>query len=129
MRNISVKKRRPDSFGYNVPQLARRLQHKTPYELWCWMLWGFAKSISYGNNHWDNEEGRNVGSHTSENEQEETTGARTKRLQRLDLTVDTGMKTDKNGWLTIQQHPSVKIDGLYVCRDVIDPHIQIKTTA
>ena len=132
MRNISVKKRRPDSFGYNVPQLARRLKHKTPYELWCWMLWGYAKSISYGNdnssNHGDNEDGRNVEGHTNETEPEETT-VRTKRLQRLDLTVDTGMKTDKNGWLTMQQYSSVMIDALYVCRDVIDPHIQIKTKA
>ena len=69
MRNVAHKKRKPGSFG--VPQKARRLKVLTPYELWCWHLWGYANS-----------------SHSSHS-------------RRLDLMHDTCMKTDKNAWLTV----------------------------
>lgn len=71
MRPVAKSKQKPGSFGYSVPQQARRLKVVTPYELWCWMLWGYAVAPpSCGN-------------------------------RRLDLTCDPCMKSDKNAWLTV----------------------------
>ena len=72
MRPVSRSKQKPGSFGYDVPRQARRLKVVTPYELWCWMLWGYA-----------------------------TTAPTTRTSRRLDLTCDPCMKSDKNAWLTV----------------------------
>lgn len=72
MRLVAPKKRHPGSFGYNVPQVARQLKVVTPYDLWCWMLWGYACSSPNNNSR-----------------------------RRVDLTADPLMRTDKNKWLVV----------------------------
>lgn len=91
MRSVKVKKRKPGSFGYNVPKMSRQLKVVSPYELWCWMLWGHA-NVSPADTH-----------------------------RRLDLTHDLGMKTDKNAWLTVVDTKATSDESasLY-CRATID---------
>lgn len=73
MRQVAPRKHRPGSFGYDAPRKARQLKVVTPYELWCWLLWGYASSAS----------------------------SLSKGEERLDLSRDPLMKTDKNIWLTV----------------------------
>lgn len=83
VRPVKPIKRPLGSFGYDISNQARKFNGQVSvYQLWCWMLWGYAQS-----------------------EQQRRGEERTR--QRIDLTCEPIMKTDKNVWLTVinEQEP------------------------
>jgi Methyltransferase domain len=88
IRSVHVNKRRPGSFGYDTAQRARKFQTTTTttapvvtvYQLWCWMLWGYAQETAA-----------------------KAAAASTHGHHRhyINLTPEPLMKTDKNMWLTV----------------------------
>jgi hypothetical protein len=79
VENVRLVKRRTGSFGYDTPRKARHFHGiVSVYQLWCWMLWGYAQS----------------------QEQQQQGGDEPMR-NRIDLTCEPIMKTDKNIWLTV----------------------------
>ena len=79
-------------FGWDAKEKARRLKVVSPYQMWCWMLWGYAASSYCAPCR--EEPGETAGIVTS------SSGGRDNR-RRLDLHADTDMKTDKNIWITV----------------------------
>jgi hypothetical protein len=101
VRNVAMNKRRLGSFGYNTPSKARNFNGMVSvYQLWCWMLWGYAHQLSSSlSSQSQQREGEEEPSSSHQREEP-------RRRYRIDLTSEPLMKTDKNVWLTVIRNNS-----------------------
>lgn len=88
------KKGHSKMFGWDAKEKARKLRVVSPYQMWCWMLWGYAASCSPCRDQECNDE-RTVTTSSS------SSSSNRNNRRRLDLHADTDMKTDKNIWITV----------------------------
>ncbi|CAB9513300.1 Inherit from COG: Methyltransferase [Seminavis robusta] len=92
IRPLKLKKRKIGSFGYDTAMKARNFNGQVSvYQLWGWMLWGYARAMNQ--------------------QQAEKSGEQQKRRtsHRIDLTAEPLMKTDKNIWLSVVAAPTTRV--------------------